>query len=80
VLAGRVVERRQLDQLGDPLRDPGIDDNRVAKSRAAVDDPVRDGIGLVAGLGERVERNDAVVGRDEAQLQARRAGVDDQNR
>ena len=57
-----------------------VDHDRLAEARPAVDDAMGDGADLRRL--DRLERLDAhrrVVGRDEMELQARRAGVDDED-
>jgi Arc/MetJ family transcription regulator len=53
----------------------GVDHDRVAEARAAVDDAVRDGLGVPA-VRERLDRP-RLAAVDEVELDARRAGVDD---
>jgi hypothetical protein len=68
-----VVQGRQRRQLADGFLHLLIEDDRVTKAGAAVDDPVSD---CVAVDLERVDRL-RLVPSNEMQLQARRAGVDD---
>jgi hypothetical protein len=73
------VQGRQLDDLFEPLGDRVVDERWLSKLLPAVNDAVRDG-GDVAG--RFLERRDALgraVRRDERELEARRAGVDDEN-
>jgi hypothetical protein len=69
------VERRERDQRPDLGVDVRVDDDRVAKARAAVDDAVRDRVHV---LRERLDRARAIVF-DDMELDARRARVDDED-
>jgi hypothetical protein len=60
------VERREGLELEDLLPDLGVDQDRLAEARAAVDDPVRDGDEAPAvDLVERPDPFDALVLPDE---------------
>jgi hypothetical protein len=73
----RVVQRRQLDQLFEPCLQRVVDQRRLAE-RAPVDDAMRDGIDGGCGF-ERFDRP-ALSSLDRVELEARRAGVDDEDR
>ena len=77
---GWVLERRESGQLRDRTQDLVVDLDRIAEALAAVDDPVADAgeLGSHGGveIGEHLGR---LVLMDEVELQARRAGVDDEN-
>jgi hypothetical protein len=66
------VERSELDQARELALDLVVDQNRVAKVGTAVDDAVADRVGALEGLDRP-----RLLALDEAQLQARRARVDD---
>jgi hypothetical protein len=75
----RVVQRRKLDPLAERSLDLVVDEDRLAESEAAVDDPMYDAGEIARRL---VEGRDGVRGAvdvDDRQLQARRARVDDKN-
>jgi hypothetical protein len=79
-LQGRgVVERSELAELLEPLGDRVVDDRGLSEVRPAVDDAVRDGGDVVGRFRERTDTLGRAVRRDERELQARRAGVDDEN-
>ena len=77
---GRVVERRNLHEPADGGANLAVDHDGVAEARAAVDDAVRDPVerGRV-DPGQRAHRLARLVLRHQRQLQARRAGVDDED-
>ena len=77
---GRVVERCELGQALQCGDDRVVEDRRLPETRPAVYDAVRDGRDLARRILERPERLGRFVGGDERELQARRAGVDDQDR
>jgi hypothetical protein len=71
----QVVERRHLDALLDVVDQRVVDERRLHGEIAEVHDPVTHRVGrdeVVDGLG-------GVVLADERQLEARRAGVDDED-
>ena len=75
-----VVERRDGLELcdGDPRR--VVDEGGLDEVRAAVDDPMTDGVHLGRANGvERLDVLDLVVLVDETKLQARGAGIDDED-
>ena len=76
----RVLQRRERRELGDRAHDLLVDHDRVETALAAVDDAVPDPgqIGARGGV-ERVDPLGRLVLADEVELQARRAGVDDQD-
>ena len=72
------MERSELGEQGQLVLDGVVDEHRLAEGGAAVDDAMRDG--LHCRTDDVLERRDGrrgLVGGDEVQLQARRAGVDD---
>jgi hypothetical protein len=71
------VQRRERRELADPPDDLVVDHRGLAEDTAAVDDAVPDRVCLDL---ERLDRRSAPVGVDERELQARRAGVDDEDR
>jgi hypothetical protein len=73
------VERRQPRERFEALRDGIVDERRLSELRSAVDDAVGDGGDVGWNRREGVDRLRRAVGRDQRQLQARRAGVDDEN-
>jgi hypothetical protein len=73
----RVVQRRQLDQLFEPCLQRVVDQRGLAE-RATVDDAVRYGVDGKRGF-ERFDRP-AAVPLDRVELEARRAGVDNEDR
>jgi hypothetical protein len=73
------VQRRQLGQPRQLVHDLVVDDDRLPEARAAVNDAVGDR-GDFGGNGvERLEPAGRAVRLDGRQLQARRAGVDDED-
>jgi hypothetical protein len=70
-----VVQRSEGRQLGDRPPDVFVEQCRVAEARTAVNDAMAD---RVRGL-ERLDRTRPVLFIDERELQARRAGVDDED-
>ena len=74
-----VVQRRQLRQGVQLLLDGGVDDHRRSEAGAAVHDAVRDSEHVVGRIGDGRDRLDRAVARHDADLQARRAGVDDEH-
>ena len=78
--AGGCCSGASAEQLGDRAHDLLVDHDRVETALAAVDDPVPDPgqIGARGGV-ERVDPLGRLVLADEVELQARRAGVDDQD-
>ena len=70
----RVVQRREWDERLDLGENVVVDDDRLTKARAAVHDTMRDGVDV---LRERIDRLRALAF-DDVKLEARRAGVDDQ--
>ena len=77
---GRVVERRQLDQLFQPPGNRVVDDRGLSELGPAVDDAVRDGGDVARSFREGRNALGRAVRRDERELQARRARVDDEDR
>ena len=77
---GRVVKRRELDELLQACRDVVIDQRRLAELRPAVDDPMCDSGDIAGRFSERRDALGRAVRRDERELQARRARVDDEDR
>jgi hypothetical protein len=75
---GTVVERRELDELLESSLQGVVDQRRFAEL-PAVHDTVRHGL-YAGGRGlERLDRA-TLVAVDDVELEARRAGVDDENR
>ena len=74
-----VVQRRDQRQVGDLLLDLGVDDHGRLEAGAPVDDAVADRLDAAVELGVRLDPPARLVGRDEVQLQARGAGVDDKD-
>ena len=74
-----VVQRRELDELLERARPPVVDQDGRDEARAAVDDAVGDGVDVARGLLERLDGYRRVVLVDDAELEARRAGVDDED-
>jgi hypothetical protein len=66
------VQRCQLDQPRDLAFDPVVDQDRVAEPGASMDNPVPNCVRAFEALGRP-----RIVAFDEAQLQARRARIDD---
>ena len=75
---GRVVQRRELDERCKLGRNGVVDQRRLCEPFAAVDDAMADG-GDLGSVFDRGDRPRLVVAVDDAQLEARRAGVDDQD-
>ncbi len=73
------MQRSKLHELRDLLADARVDHDRVAKPIPAVNHPVRDPFDARRHTGEILEADGALVVVDEMQLQARRAGVDDED-
>ena len=73
------MERRELRQRAKLSLDRVVDGDRLAEACAAVHDAVRDGDYVRRRVLQRRDRLGRVVGRDNAQLQARRARVDDEH-
>jgi hypothetical protein len=69
------VQRRQVRELLELPLDVGVDQDRFPESRAAVDDPVRDGPDPSGYVLERGDLRGCVHVVDDRQLQARRPGV-----
>ena len=74
----RIVERRQLDQLGELVEHVVVDQRRREEAFAAVDEAMADGVDEW-GRRERRHRARSPVSVDDAQLEARRTGVDDKD-
>jgi hypothetical protein len=74
---GRVVQRRELDGGFELLLDRVVDQDRLAKAAAAVDDAVCDSRDVLRDRVEGLDRGCRTVGLDDGELQARRARVDD---
>jgi len=74
------VQGRQLDELFEPLGDRIVDDRRLSEVRPSVDDSVRDRGDIAWRFREGRDAFGRAVRSDERELQARRAGVDDENR
>jgi hypothetical protein len=74
------VQRRQLDEALELLGNAIVDQRRLAKVGSSVDDAMRGGRNPFRCLGERREPLGRPIRRDERELQARRARVDDENR
>ena len=70
-----VVERRDRSSLLDRREQPILDDRGVNDDIAEVDDPVADGV----RPDEVVDRSRGVALVDERELEAGRAGVDDED-
>jgi hypothetical protein len=79
VKRGSVVERSQLRQIVERCGDVVVDDDRLAKPTATVDDPVGDGADLIGCGIEARERPCLVVLTDHRELQAGRPRVDDED-
>jgi hypothetical protein len=73
----RVVQRRELDGGFELLLNRVVDHDRLAKASAAVDDTVGNGRDNFRDRVEGLDRRCRVIGLDNGELQARRAGVDD---
>jgi hypothetical protein len=73
------VQRRELDHAFELQLDRVVDQDRLPKARAAVDDAVSDGCDPVGNRLERLDRRRRPVAGDGRELQARRAGIDDEN-
>jgi hypothetical protein len=88
------MERREVDQCSQLPEHHGVDQGRIDQLAATVDDAVADGIDVAAPLELRAERRlvhvpglernvggmvQVVVLVEQRQLEAARAGVDDQD-
>jgi hypothetical protein len=89
------VERGELDQVAQRGLDPGVDPHGGPEALAAVDDPVSDEIGIAepamkggaqrSGIDLGARRGQLALGQrlladaEQAQLDAARAGVDDED-
>jgi hypothetical protein len=73
------VERRELGQALQGGHHLVVEDGRLPEGRASVHDSMGDRRDLGGRLLERRERLGRLVGGDERELQARRAGVDDED-
>ena len=75
-----IVERRKLFELHDLLPHVRVDHDRRAEARPAVDDAVRDRRHLSRFHRlQGIDPHRGVVGRDQIELQARGAGIDDED-
>ncbi len=74
---GPVVQRRERGELLEPPQHVVVGEHRLDEARAAVDDPVAGRLGPHAV--EAVEPPRAAVLVDEVELQAGRAGIDDED-
>jgi hypothetical protein len=74
-----VLERRHLAHSLDVGDHFGIEGDRLEEAPAAVDDAVPDRSGAAPGLAQRGENFALVVAAGKLQLEAGRAGVDDEN-
>ena len=75
------MERRDRTKLADRREDGLVDDGGLDEIWAAVDNPVTDGLDLRRGSSvQRLDCLHALVVEDEVELEARRAGVDDEDR
>jgi hypothetical protein len=73
------VQGRQLDDLLEPLGDRVVDDRGLSKLLPAVNDAVRDSSDIARRFRQGGDALGRAVRRDQRELQARRAGVDDEN-
>jgi hypothetical protein len=75
-----VVERGECLELEDLLADDLIDHNGIAEAWAALHDAMADGLDI-CGVDrlERIQCGRALVRGDQVELEARRAGVDDED-
>ena len=77
---GRVVKRRELDQLPQRRLDLVVDHDRFAKPGPAVDDAMGNPGKVARRVVERQNRLSRDAAANDRELQARRAGVDDEDR
>jgi hypothetical protein len=75
----RIVQRRKLHESLQTLNDPVVEQHRPTGVGTAVDDPMSDRGELGGRRLERVDDLGGPVRFDERELQARRAGVDDED-
>jgi hypothetical protein len=75
----RVVERRERGELVDRPLDLVVHDHRVTEARAAVYDSMADRVDPGRDRVERVAFGAFVAGPDDRELEARGAGVDDED-
>jgi len=73
------VKRRELDRAFELQLDRIVDQDGLPKARAAVDDAVGDSGDSIGNRLERLDRRRGPVASDGGELQARRAGIDDEN-
>ena len=76
---GRVVQWGQLGKCPEPALERIVDQSGLAELRTAVDNAVGYRCNVRRCLLQRVERVTRVIRTDERELQARRAGVDDED-
>ena len=75
---GPVVKRRENGQLSDLLLHVGSEQDGIPEARAAVDDAMADGVDL-PDVCERLDSRTGLVGQNDVELEARRAGVHDED-